>query len=62
MLGRFSPKTGFISCFAEPEEAADVPISKVFKGVTPFIISHIIALALLVLFPSLVLWLPGELR
>ena len=29
MLWRFSPKTGFISCFAEPEEAADFLRTKI---------------------------------
>ena len=60
-IGLLTPPFG-MNCFIIKAVAADVPLSKVFKGVTPFIIAHIIALALLVLFPSLVLWLPGVLR
>jgi tripartite ATP-independent transporter DctM subunit len=36
-----------------------VPMEKVFLGVTPHVIVHFVAIALLVLFPSLVLWLPS---
>jgi tripartite ATP-independent transporter DctM subunit len=60
-IGLLTPPFG-MNCFIIKAVAADVPLSKVFKGVTPFILAHMVALALLVLFPSLVLWLPGELR
>ena len=36
-----------------------VPVEDVFIGVTPHVIAHLAAIALLVLFPALVLWLPS---
>lgn len=38
---------------------AERPLSEIFRGVAPHVVSHIIVLALLVAFPQLVLWLPG---
>jgi TRAP-type C4-dicarboxylate transport system permease large subunit len=36
------------------------PTSEVFWGVTPHILTHLIAVAILLLFPALSLWLPGR--
>ena len=60
-IGLLTPPFG-MNCFIIKAVATDVPLSNVFKGVTPFIFAHIATLALLVLFPSLVLWLPSLLR
>jgi tripartite ATP-independent transporter DctM subunit len=38
---------------------ADVPLAKVYRGVTPFVVADLAKLALLVLFPPLALWLPS---
>ncbi len=38
---------------------ADVPLSRVYRGVMPFVIADLAKLALLVLFPALALWLPS---
>lgn len=34
------------------------PVGEVFRGVTPHVIAHLVAIALLTVFPDLVLWLP----
>lgn len=39
--------------------AKDVSIDRIFKGVLPFLASDFLHLLLLILFPALVLWLPG---
>ncbi|MDT8759196.1 TRAP transporter large permease [Sphingomonas psychrotolerans] len=39
--------------------AKDVPINRIFKGVLPFLASDFLHLLLLILFPALILWLPG---
>lgn len=39
--------------------AKDVSISRIFRGVMPFLASDFVHLLLLILFPALVLWLPG---
>jgi C4-dicarboxylate transporter DctM subunit len=59
-IGLLTPPFG-MNCFIIKAVAADVPLGQVFRGVTPFIIADILALALLVLFPALVLWLPSVL-
>jgi tripartite ATP-independent transporter DctM subunit len=38
---------------------ADVPLTRVYRGVMPFVIADLAKLALLVLFPALALWLPS---
>jgi C4-dicarboxylate transporter DctM subunit len=39
--------------------APDVSLGRIFKGVLPFLLSDLVHLALLILFPAMVLWLPG---
>jgi C4-dicarboxylate transporter DctM subunit len=39
--------------------ARDVSLGRIFKGVLPFLMSDLVHLALLILFPAMVLWLPG---
>ena len=41
--------------------AKDVSIDRIFKGVMPFLASDLVHLLLLILFPVMVLWLPGVL-
>ena len=40
----------------------DVPMATIFKGVIPFCIAAIITLAVLVLFPQTILWLPSTMQ
>jgi TRAP-type C4-dicarboxylate transport system permease large subunit len=39
--------------------AKDVSIGRIFKGVMPFLASDFVHLLLLIVFPAMVLWLPG---
>ena len=41
--------------------APDVPITRIFKGVMPFLLSDLVHLLLIILFPAMALWLPGVL-
>jgi tripartite ATP-independent transporter DctM subunit len=38
------------------------PVAEVFRGVGPHVLAHLIVIALLCLFPQLVLWLPESMR
>nr|WP_165826304.1 MULTISPECIES: TRAP transporter large permease [Rhizobium] len=38
------------------------PLSEVFHGILPHVVAHIIVLALMVIFPSIILWLPSQLN
>lgn len=39
--------------------AIDIPVSKIFRSVLPFLLAMIICIVLLAAFPQIVLWLPG---
>jgi C4-dicarboxylate transporter DctM subunit len=42
--------------------APDVTLGRIFKGVVPFLLSDLLHLSLLILFPMIVLWLPGMMQ
>ncbi|MGB3178954.1 MAG: TRAP transporter large permease [Albidovulum sp.] len=48
-----------LNCFVVAGVRDDLTVQDVFKGVTPFFIADAVTIALLVAFPSIVLWLPG---
>jgi len=49
-----------LNCFVVAGVRDDISVQDVFKGVTPFFIADGITIALLVAFPSIVLWLPSQ--
>jgi tripartite ATP-independent transporter DctM subunit len=48
-----------LNCFVVAGVRDDLSVQDVFKGVTPFFIADAITIALLVMFPWIVLWLPS---
>ena len=48
-----------LNCFVVAGVRPDLSVQDVFKGVTPFFIADAVTIALLVAFPSIVLWLPS---
>jgi C4-dicarboxylate transporter, DctM subunit len=56
-IGLICPPVGII-CFIMNSMVPDIGLVNIYKGAMPFIIADIIWLALLIAFPSLVLWLP----
>jgi tripartite ATP-independent transporter DctM subunit len=42
--------------------APDIPMRRIYRGVVPFLLADFVVLVLLVLFPSLALWLPSLMR
>jgi tripartite ATP-independent transporter DctM subunit len=42
--------------------APDVSLGRIFRGVVPFLMSDLLHLSLLILFPIIVLWLPGMMQ
>ncbi len=48
-----------LNCFVVAGVRDDISVQDVFRGVTPFFIADAITIALLVAFPSIVLWLPS---
>jgi tripartite ATP-independent transporter DctM subunit len=57
--GLISPPFGIHLFVLKSIAGADVPLGTVYRGVMPFVISDLIKLALIVLFPALCLWLPS---
>ena len=49
-----------LNCFVVAGVRDDISVQDVFKGVTPFFIADGLTIALLVAFPSIVLWLPSQ--
>ncbi len=49
-----------LNCFVVAGVRDDLNVQDVFKGVTPFFIADAVTIGLLVAFPAIVLWLPGQ--
>jgi TRAP-type C4-dicarboxylate transport system permease large subunit len=60
-IGLITPPVG-MNVYVINAMAKDVPMWDSFRGVTPFLMSDFVRTALLVLFPSLSLWLVGFFR
>jgi TRAP-type C4-dicarboxylate transport system permease large subunit len=57
-VGMITPPVG-LNCFIVARYA-DRPVAEVFHGTFPHFIAHLIAIAILVAFPSIILWLPSH--
>lgn len=57
-IGMITPPVG-INVFVLKGLRKDIPLSTIFRGIVPFMIANLIALALVITFPELCLWLPG---
>jgi tripartite ATP-independent transporter DctM subunit len=56
--GLMTPPVG-MNVFVIKSIADDVPLARVFMGVAPFVGADVVRLAILTLFPAIVLWLPS---
>ena len=48
-----------MNLYAVKAVAPDIPIEDIMKGIIPFLVVDFISVALLVVFPQIILWLPG---
>lgn len=60
-LGMLIPPLG-MNVFVVKGVAPQIPIGAIYRGVMPYVISNFLRLAVLLLFPMLVLWLPQVLK
>jgi TRAP-type C4-dicarboxylate transport system permease large subunit len=60
LTGLLTPPVGIIVYVVS--NISNVPVGRVFRAVAPFWIALIVAVALAVAFPDIVLWLPGLMR
>ena len=59
-LGLISPPVG-MNVFVIKSVVPELSFARIFKGVTPFIVTDVVRLALLIAFPVIVTWLPSHL-
>lgn len=57
-VGLITPPIG-LNCFVVARYAKQ-PVGEIFRGTWPHFVAHIIAIGILVAFPSIVLWLPNH--
>lgn len=60
-LGMLIPPLG-MNVFVVKGVAPQIPIGAIYRGVMPYVVSNFLRLAVLLLFPVLVLWLPQALK
>lgn len=60
-LGMICPPVG-INVFVINSIARDVRLTTIYSGVMPFIAADIVRMALMVLFPAIIMWLPMTMR
>jgi len=58
--GMITPPIG-LNVFVLHGMVKEIPLGTIFRGIVPFFIADIVRLAILILFPGLVLWLPSAL-
>jgi len=57
-VGMITPPIG-LNCFIVARYSGR-PVTEVFQGTMPHFFAHLIAIALMVAFPAIVLWLPAH--
>lgn len=57
-VGMITPPIG-LNCFIVARYA-NRPVSEVFHGIWPHFVAHLVVIAILVAFPSIILWLPSR--
>ncbi|MFV0245086.1 MAG: TRAP transporter large permease subunit [Qingshengfaniella sp.] len=55
-----TPPFGFALFYLRGVAPHDMPTAQIYRGVIPFVILQMIAIALLFIFPGIVTWLPGR--
>jgi tripartite ATP-independent transporter DctM subunit len=60
-LALVTPPIG-ANVFVMRRTAPEVPMGEIFMGVLPFVVGELVVVALLIAFPEIALWLPGQMR
>ena len=60
-LGLITPPVG-MNVFIIKGMAPDVPLSRIYSGVLPFVVAEVLLIVLLVAVPELATWLPGTME
>ncbi|MEP1521936.1 TRAP transporter large permease [Ascidiaceihabitans sp.] len=57
-IGLITPPVG-LNIFVIRAQAPDIPLMTIYRGIMPFLVTHIVGIALLIAIPSLAIWLPS---
>ena len=60
-MGLITPPIG-MNVFTVKSVVRDVPLSRMFAGVAPFIVADLVVLGLIIAFPAIAVWLPALMR
>jgi tripartite ATP-independent transporter DctM subunit len=60
-VGVVTPPVG-LNCYVVNGIRPDIPLEKIFRGVTPFLVGEIFIIAVIVAFPDFILWLPNMMQ
>jgi TRAP-type C4-dicarboxylate transport system permease large subunit len=59
-IGLITPPVG-LNIFVIRAQQPDIPLGAIYSGILPFLLVHLVGIALLIAFPALALWLPEAL-
>lgn len=48
-----------LNCYVVKGVCPDIPLSDIFRGITPFFVADVLTIALFLAFPDIILWLPN---
>lgn len=57
-IGLITPPVG-LNIFVIKAQLPDIAATTIYRGVTPFLVAHLVGIGLLIALPGLALWLPG---
>lgn len=60
-IGVVTPPVG-LNCYVVNGIRPDIPLEKIFRGVTPFLVGEIFIVGVIVAFPDFILWLPNMMQ
>lgn len=60
-VGVVTPPVG-LNCYVVNGIRPDIPLEKIFRGVTPFLVGEIFIIAVIIAFPDFILWLPNMMQ
>ena len=58
-VGLITPPVG-MNCYVVASTTPDIPLEQIFKGIAPFVVIDLFVAAILIAFPQVVLFLPGQ--
>ena len=61
-IGVITPPLGTNVYVVKAAAGEDVTLEQIFAGIFPFFLAYVVAVAIVLVFPSIALWLPGMMK